>query len=209
MFSQTYRLYDDAGVAKPNFVSKLRQYVAISSQFTIFSKKNNQNSKDFIKNNNFFFKLRRNYTGDKEFLLSLRKLDGTPANFFLNQVYINFVIRSQKIVEKEKCTTFYRLRILLSFRYSRPNTTFYIEPIFPGIGNSPTFDDFIIKYSPKKYFYRFRLLTVTLSTKILNVDDGDIIFSSVGLNDCKKADVNGKRTKVLGIINTENIPNRN
>ena len=53
------------------------------------------------------------------------------------------------------------------------------------------------------------MLTVPLSTKILNVDDGDIIVSSVGLNDCKKADVNGKRTNVLGIINTEKIPNRN
>ena len=82
-----------------------------------------------------------------------------------------------------------------------------LNPIFLDIGNSPAFDDFIIKYSPKKYFYRLRLLTVTLSTKILNVDDGDIIVSCVRLNDCKKADVNGKRTNVLGIIYTENIRN--
>ena len=84
-----------------------------------------------------------------------------------------------------------------------------LNHILLDIGNSPAFDDFVIKYSPREYFYRFRLLTVTLSTNILNVDDGDIIVSCVGLNDCKKADVNGKRTNVLGIIHTENIPNWN
>ena len=83
LFSQTHILYDDAGVVKPTFVSELQQYVNIFSQFTIFSAKNNQNSKNFIENNKkFFFKLRRNYTGEKEFSLSLRKLDGTPARFF-------------------------------------------------------------------------------------------------------------------------------
>ena len=44
---------------------------------------------------------------------------------------------------------------------------------------------------------------------MLNVDNGDIIVSCVGLNDCKKADVNGKRTDMLGIIHTENIANWN
>ena len=44
---------------------------------------------------------------------------------------------------------------------------------------------------------------------MLNVDEGDIIVSCVGLNDCKKADVKGKRTDVLGIIHTENIANWN
>ena len=84
-----------------------------------------------------------------------------------------------------------------------------LKSIFLDISNSPTFDNFVIKYSPKKHFYRFRLLTVTLSSKMLNVDNGDIIVSCVGLNDCKKADVNGKRTDVLGIIHTENIANWN
>ena len=73
----------------------------------------------------------------------------------------------------------------------------------------PTFDNFVIKYSPKKHFYRFRLLTVILSSKMLNVDNGDIIVICVGLNDCKKADVIGKRTDVRGIIHTEIIANWN
>ena len=72
-----------------------------------------------------------------------------------------------------------------------------LNPIFLNISNSPTVDNFVIKYLPKKHFYRFRLLTVTPSSKMLNVDNGDIIVSGVGLNDCKKADVNRK-----GIIHT-------
>ena len=61
-----------------------------------------------------------------------------------------------------------------------------LNPIFLVIGSSPAFHGFVIKYSPKKYFYRFRLLTVTLSTMILNVGDVNIIVSCVGLNGCKK-----------------------
>ena len=34
-------------------------------------------------------------------------------------------------------------------------------------------------------------------------------MSCIGLNDCKKANVNGKHTDVLGIIHTENIANWN
>ena len=90
LFSQTYILYDDAGVVKPTFVSELQQYVNIFSKFTIFSAKNNQNSKNFIEiNKKFFFKLRRNYTGEKEFSLSLRKLGGTPAKIFSNEISVS------------------------------------------------------------------------------------------------------------------------
>ena len=84
-----------------------------------------------------------------------------------------------------------------------------LNPVFLDVSNSPTFNDFVIKYSPKKHFCRFRLLTVTLSSKMLNVDNGDITVNCVGLNNCKKADVNGKRTDVLGITHTENVANWN
>ena len=84
-----------------------------------------------------------------------------------------------------------------------------LNPNFLDTSNSPTLDNFVIKYSPKKHFYRFRLLTVMLSSKMLNVDNGDTIVSCVGLNDCKKTDVKGKCTDVLGIIHTENIANWN
>ena len=84
-----------------------------------------------------------------------------------------------------------------------------LNPIFLDISKSPTFDNFVIKYLPKKHFYRFRLLTVTHSSKMLNVDNRDIIVSCVGFSNCKKVDINGKRTDVLGIIHTENIANWN
>ena len=69
MFSQTYILYDKAGVVKPTSVSELEQYVNIFSQFTVFCEKSNKNPKNFMKNK-------------KNFSLTLRKLDGSPANFF-------------------------------------------------------------------------------------------------------------------------------
>ena len=212
LFSQTYIRYDDAGVVKPTFVSELQQYVNIFSQFTIFSAKNNQNSKNFIENNkNFFFKLRRNYTGEKEFSLSLRKLDGTPAKFFSIEISMSFIIRSEKKnSSKRKMYDIPPIEdtfLVLGIQDLKQLST--LNPIFLDISNLPTFENLFIKYSPKKHFYRFRLLTVTLSSKMLNVDNGDIIVSCVGLNGYKKADVNGKRTDVLGIIHTENIANWN
>ena len=50
MFSQTYILYDKAGVVKPTFVSELEQYVSIFSQFAIFYEKSDKNLKNFTKN---------------------------------------------------------------------------------------------------------------------------------------------------------------
>ena len=177
----------------------------------IFSAKNNQNSKHFMENNKkSFFKLRRNYTGEKESSLSLRKLDRTPAKFFSNEVSVSFIIRSEKNSRKGKMYDILSIEatfLVLGIQDLKQLST--LKPIFLDISKSPTFDNFIIKYSPKTYFYRFRLLTVTLSSKMLNVDNRDIIVSCVGLNDCKKADINGKRTDVLGIIHTENIVNWN
>ena len=198
LFSQTYILYGDAGVVKPTFVSELQQYVNIFSQFTIFSAKNNQNSKNFIENNKkSFFKLRRNYTGEKEFSLSLRKLDGTLPKFFSNEISISFIIRSQKSNRKRKMYDILPIEdtlLILGIQDLKQLST--LNPVFLDISNSPTFDNFIIKYSP-------------MSSKMLNVDNRDIIVSCVGLNDCKRADANGKRTDVLGIIYTENIANWN
>ena len=211
MFSQTYILYDDAGVVKPTFVSELQQYVNIFSQFTIFSAKNNQNSKNVIENNKTkFFSLGRNYTGEKEFSLSLRKLDGAPAKLFSNETSVSFIIRSEKNSRKRKMYDILPIEdtfLVLGIQDLKQLST--LNPIFLDISNWLTFDNFVIKYSPKKHFYRFRLSTVTLSNKMLNVDNGDIIVSCVGLNACKKADVNGKRTDVLGLIHKENIANWN
>ena len=103
VFLQTYILYDNSNVLKPTFVSKIEQYVNIFSQFTIFCEKNNRNFKNFTKNNKKkFFQLKNNYTGEKEFSLALRKLDGSPAKNFSNKVSNVFLIKSQKKREKKK-----------------------------------------------------------------------------------------------------------
>ena len=86
VLSQTYIIYDNSNVLQPIFVSEIEQYVNILSQFTIFCEKNNRNFKNFTKNNKiFFFQLKNNYTGEKEFSLALRKLDKLPATFFFKQ----------------------------------------------------------------------------------------------------------------------------
>ena len=55
MFSQTYILYDKAGVVKPTFVGELEQYVSIFSQFAIFYEKSDKNLKNFTKNKKKLF----------------------------------------------------------------------------------------------------------------------------------------------------------
>ena len=97
MFCQTYILYDKAGVVKPTFVSELEQYVNIFSQFTIFCEKSDKNPKNFTKNNKKnFFRLKNNYTGEKEFSLALRKLDGSPAKFFSREISVEFLIKPRQ-----------------------------------------------------------------------------------------------------------------
>ena len=72
-FSQTYILYDNAGVIKPTFVSELDQYVNVFSRFTIFAKKNNAEHNFFLLDNpRNFFSLLEDNTGEKQFSLSLR-----------------------------------------------------------------------------------------------------------------------------------------
>ena len=103
MFSQTYILYDNARVIKPTFLSELDQCGNIFSQFTIFYKKNNQDIKSFTKNNiRNFFHLENNYTGEKQFSPSLRKLDSTPAKFLSDKISIEFLTRAKKNTRKRK-----------------------------------------------------------------------------------------------------------
>ena len=43
--------------------------------------------------------------------------------------------------------------LILGIQYLKQLST--LNPIFLDISNSPTFDNFVIKYSPKKHIYRF------------------------------------------------------
>ena len=46
------------------------------------------------------FQLKKNYTGEKEFSVTLRHLDGSAPKNFSNKVSICFVIRPKKILKK-------------------------------------------------------------------------------------------------------------
>ena len=81
-----------------------------------------------------------------------------------------------------------------------------LNPIFIDIGTTEPFNNFIQKYPPEKFIYRFRLTSITISTSMKNLNN-TILITCVGLNECKKADVNGKEVNVLGVIHTENINN--
>ena len=126
VFSQTYILYDKAGVVKPTFVSKLEQYVNIFSQFTIFCEKSDKNPKNFTKNNKkYFFRLKNNYTGEKEFSLALRKLDGSPAKFFSREISVEFLIKPRQNRRKKmyiSCGHFH------GFGNTRPDSVGYLKP---------------------------------------------------------------------------------
>ena len=81
-----------------------------------------------------------------------------------------------------------------------------LNPIFIDIGTTEPFNNFIQKYPPEKFIYRFRLTSITISTSMKNLNN-TILITCVELNECKKADVNGKEVNVIRVIHTENINN--
>ena len=81
-----------------------------------------------------------------------------------------------------------------------------LDPIFKDIGTTEPFNNFIQKCPPEKFIYRFTLTSITISTSMKSLNN-TILITCVGLNECKKADVNGKEVNVLGVIHTESINN--
>ena len=81
-----------------------------------------------------------------------------------------------------------------------------LNPTFIDISNSASFLDFVGRYPPSNFIYRFKLTSVTLSTSIVNLDN-KILVTCVGLHECKKADVNRVQQNILAIIHTENVAN--
>ena len=84
--------------------------------------------------------------------------------------------------------------------------TAVLNPIFIDISTTEPFNNFIQKYPPEKFISRFRLTSITTSTSMRNLNN-TILIMCVRLNQCKKADVNGKEVNVLGVIHTRNINN--
>ena len=94
--------------------------------------------------------------------------------------------------------------IVLGIQYLKEITT--LNPNFVDISNSPSFLDFPGRYPLNNFIYRFNLMSITLSTSIVNLDN-NILVTCVGLSECKKANVNRVQKNILAIIHTENIAN--
>ena len=112
VLSQTYILYDKAGMVKPTFVIELQQYVNIFSQFTTFCEESDKNLKNFTKNQKNDFQLKNSYTSKNEFSLTLRKLDGSPAKFISKEVSIQFLIKTHT---KQKKKIYGKLSVVDTF----------------------------------------------------------------------------------------------
>ena len=91
---------------KQTFVSELEKFTNIYSQFTIFCKRNDQNFKSFtIDNEKKIFQLKNDYNGEKDLLLSLKKLNGSPAKLFSNKISITFLVKSKNRQREEMFTS--------------------------------------------------------------------------------------------------------
>ena len=112
VLSQTYILYDKAGMVKPTFVIELQQYVNIFSQFTTFCEESDKNPTNFTKNQKKDFQLKNSYTSKNEFSLALRKLDGSPAKFISKEVSIQFLIKTHT---KQKKKIYGKLSVVDTF----------------------------------------------------------------------------------------------
>ena len=60
-----------------------------------------------------------------------------------------------------------------------------LKPEFVDISRSPSFLDFISKCAANKYIYKFRVMSVTLSTSMENIGS-EILVKCTALNDVKK-----------------------
>ena len=60
--------------------------------------------KFFEETNKKNFRLKYNYTSEKEFSLALKKWDGSPAKFFSKEIRIEFLIKPRQN-RRKKCMT--------------------------------------------------------------------------------------------------------
>ena len=127
MLSQTYILYDKAGMVKPTFLSELQQYVNIFSQFTTFCEESNKNPKNFTKNQKNDFQLKNSYTSKNGFSLALRKLDGSPAKFISKEVSIEFLIKTHTKQKKIDLWQAVSCGHLHGFGNTRPDLIDYLK----------------------------------------------------------------------------------
>ena len=128
-------------------------------------------------------------------------MDGLPTKLFSKEISIEFLRKTRQNGRKK---TYDKLSVVDTFKVLGIQdltqlTT--LNPMFIDISNPLLYRRFVDKYSPKKFMYRFRLTSVTISM------DVDIFVTCTGLKDCKKADINRTIEHILAIIHTKNIVN--
>ena len=148
-----------------------------------------------------FFRLKNNYTGEKEFSLALRKLDGSPTKLFSKEISIEFLIKPRQNGRKKMYDKLSVVDAFMVLGIQDLTQLTTLNPMFIDISNPLLCRSFVDKYSPEKFMYRSRLTGVTISM------DVDILVTCTGLKDCKKADINRTIEHILAIIHTKNIVN--
>ena len=134
-------------------------------------------------------------------------MDHRP-NFFSDKISITFLVKSEKkskTKDREEMFTTVDSFIVLGIQDLKQIAV--LSLIFIDIGVTELFNNFIQKYPPKNFIYRFRLTSITVSTIMKNFSN-TILITCIGLNKCKKADANGKEVSILGVIHTETLNNR-
>ena len=71
-----------------------------------------------------------------------------------------------------------------------------VKPISLDIGKSSKFNDIFMKYSNKRFIYRFQLISIRLSTNMTNTD-GEILVTCKGLRMLRNVTLAGRKTQSL------------
>ena len=72
--------------------------------------------------------MKNNYTGEKEFSLALRKLDGSPAKFFSREISVEFLIKPRQNGRKKNAWQAVSCGHLHGFGNTRPDSVDYLKP---------------------------------------------------------------------------------
>ena len=130
--------------------------------------------------------MKNNYTGEKEFSLALRKLDGSPAKFFSREISVEFLIKPRQNGRKKMYDKLSVVDTFMVLGIQDLTQLTTLNPVFIDISNSPPYTSFVDKYPPAKFMYRVRLTNVTISTS-MEIMDTEILVTCTGLNNCKKS----------------------
>ena len=104
---------------------------------------------------------------------------------FLKEISIEFLIKPRQSGRKKMFDELSVVNTLIVLGIQDLTQLTTSNPVFIDISNSPPYTRFVDKYPPKKFMYRFRLRSITISRSMENMDT-EILVTCTSLNDCKK-----------------------